>query len=115
MRKCQVRVALLGLPNVNIEGLLVATGENLKCLLAATAWGSTRLLRQPHDPFQAHRAAARRLLLIALPLPFFDRLGDCWVIRLQEEPRCAKTNAGTLLETGFRREGGGRLSPPRYF
>ena len=28
-----------GLVNVNIEGLLVAAGQNLKRLLAATGWG----------------------------------------------------------------------------
>ncbi len=33
------RFRLRGLGNVNIEGLLVATGQNLKRLLAATGWG----------------------------------------------------------------------------
>ncbi len=33
------RFRLRGLENVNIEGLLVATGQNLKRLLAATGWG----------------------------------------------------------------------------
>jgi len=28
-----------GLPNVNIEGLLIATGQNLKRFLAAMCWG----------------------------------------------------------------------------
>ncbi len=33
------RFRLRGLTNVNIEGLLVAAGQNLKRLLAATGWG----------------------------------------------------------------------------
>src|SRR5262249_33977432 len=33
------RFRLRGLDNVNIEGLLVATGQNLKRFLAATGWG----------------------------------------------------------------------------
>ena len=33
------RFRLRGLPNVNIEGLLIAAGQNLKRLLAATGWG----------------------------------------------------------------------------
>jgi hypothetical protein len=32
------RFRLRGLDNVNMEGLLVAAGQNLKCLLAATGW-----------------------------------------------------------------------------
>jgi hypothetical protein len=33
------RFRLRGLANVNIEGLLVAAGQNLKRFLAATSWG----------------------------------------------------------------------------
>ena len=33
------RLRLRGLPNANIQGLLVAAGQNLKRLLAATGWG----------------------------------------------------------------------------
>ena len=33
------RFRLRGLENVNIEGLLIAAGQNLKRLLAATGWG----------------------------------------------------------------------------
>jgi hypothetical protein len=33
------RFRLRGLANVNIEGLLVAAGQNLKRFLAATGWG----------------------------------------------------------------------------
>ena len=33
------RFRLRGLPNVNIEALLVATGQNLKRWLQATGWG----------------------------------------------------------------------------
>jgi hypothetical protein len=33
------RFRLRGLENVNIEGLLVAAGQNLKRWLAATGWG----------------------------------------------------------------------------
>jgi hypothetical protein len=33
------RFRLRGLANVNCQGLLVATGQNLKRLLAATGWG----------------------------------------------------------------------------
>jgi hypothetical protein len=33
------RFRLRGLANVNIEGLLVVAGQNLKRVLAATGWG----------------------------------------------------------------------------
>jgi Transposase DDE domain len=33
------RLRLRGLENANIQGLLIATGQNLKRLLAATGWG----------------------------------------------------------------------------
>jgi Transposase DDE domain len=33
------RFRLRGLANVNIEGLLIAAGQNLKRFLAATGWG----------------------------------------------------------------------------
>jgi hypothetical protein len=33
------RLRLRRLRNVNIQGLLIATGQNLKRLLAATGWG----------------------------------------------------------------------------
>jgi hypothetical protein len=33
---------LRGLPNANMEGLLIAAGQNLKRLLAATGWGRRR-------------------------------------------------------------------------
>jgi hypothetical protein len=33
------QLRLRGLANVNIEGLLIAAGQNLKRLLAATGWG----------------------------------------------------------------------------
>jgi hypothetical protein len=46
---------LRGLENVNIEGLLVAAGQNLKRLLAATGWGRRHapcgsLLALPREP-----------------------------------------------------------------
>jgi transposase len=49
------RFRLRGLSNVNIEGLLVATGQNLKRLLAATGWGRRHapcgsLLDLPMEP-----------------------------------------------------------------
>jgi len=33
------RIRQRGLENVNIEGLLIAAGQNLKCFLAASGWG----------------------------------------------------------------------------
>jgi hypothetical protein len=33
------RLRLRGLLNANIQGLLIATGQNLKRVLAATGWG----------------------------------------------------------------------------
>ena len=36
------RFRLRGLANVNVEGLLVAAGQNLKRFLAATGWGRRR-------------------------------------------------------------------------
>ena len=47
------RFRLRGLENVNIQGLLVAAGQNLKRLLAATGWG------QRHAPLGS---------LVALPM-----------------------------------------------
>ncbi len=49
---------LRGLENANIQGVLVAAGQNLKRLLAATGWG------QRHAPCGS---------LVALPEP------SCWV------------------------------------
>jgi transposase len=51
------RFRLRGLANVNIEGLLVAAGQNLKRLLAATGWG------RRHAPCGSLVALPRRLLL----------------------------------------------------
>jgi transposase len=50
------RFRLRGLDNVNIEGLLIAAGQNLKRLLAATGWGrrhapSGSLLALPRGPW----------------------------------------------------------------
>jgi hypothetical protein len=47
-------VPLRGLENVNIEGLLVAAGQNLKRWLVATGWG------RRHGPLGS---------LLALPAP----------------------------------------------
>jgi hypothetical protein len=49
------RLRLRGLANVNIEGLLVATGQNLKRWLAATGWGRRHapcgsLVALPREP-----------------------------------------------------------------
>ena len=49
------RFRLRGLENVNIEGLLVAAGQNLKRFLAATGWGRRHapcgsLLALPREP-----------------------------------------------------------------
>ena len=49
------RFRLRGLLNVNIEGLLIAAGQNLKRLLAATGWGRRHapcgsLLALPREP-----------------------------------------------------------------
>jgi hypothetical protein len=51
------RFRLRGLANVNIEGLLVATGQNLKRFLAVTGWGrrhapSGSLVALPREPWR---------------------------------------------------------------
>ena len=51
------RLRLRGLPNANIQGLLIAAGQNLKRLLAATGWGRRHapcgsLLALPTPPLQ---------------------------------------------------------------
>ena len=51
------RFRLRGLTNVNIEGLLIAAGQNLKRLLAANGWGRRRapcgsLLGLPREPWR---------------------------------------------------------------
>jgi hypothetical protein len=51
------RLRLRGLLNANIQGLLIAAGQNLKRLLAATGWGRRRapcgsLLALPGEPGQ---------------------------------------------------------------
>jgi len=51
------RLRLRGLRNANIQGLLIATGQNLKRLLAATGWGRRHapcgsLVALPRDPFR---------------------------------------------------------------
>jgi transposase len=57
------RFRLRGLINVNVEGLLVAAGQNLKRLLAATGWGRRHapcgsLLARPESPLW-HPTACR--------------------------------------------------------
>ena len=45
------RFRLRGRPNANIEGLLVAAGQNLKRFLAATGWGTApRPVWEPSGP-----------------------------------------------------------------
>ena len=49
------RLRLRALPNANIQGLLVAAGQNLKRLLAAAGWGRRHapcgsLLALPREP-----------------------------------------------------------------
>ena len=49
------RLRLRGLENANIQGLLIATGQNVKRLLAATGWGRRHapygsLMALPRDP-----------------------------------------------------------------
>ena len=51
------RFRLRELMNVNIEGLLIAAGQNLKRLLAATEWG------RRHAPCGSLMALPRRLWL----------------------------------------------------
>ena len=62
------RFRLRGLENVNIEGLLIAAGQNLKRLLAATGWGRRHapcgsLVALPREPQQA---LSRRQVTICL-------------------------------------------------
>ena len=50
------RFRLRGLENVNIEGLLIAAGQNLKRLLAARGWGRRHaqcgsLVALPREPW----------------------------------------------------------------
>ena len=51
------RLRLRGLENANIQGLLIAAGQNLKRFLAATGWGRRHapcgsLLALPREPEQ---------------------------------------------------------------
>ena len=51
------RLRLRGLENANIQGLLVAAGQNLKRLLAATGWGRRHapcgsLVALPMEPWR---------------------------------------------------------------
>ena len=51
------RLRLRGLTNVNIQGLLIAAGQNLKRFLAATGWGRRHapcgsLLALPEEPWR---------------------------------------------------------------
>jgi hypothetical protein len=51
------RLRLRGLLNANIEGLVIATGQNLKRLLAATGWGRRHapcgsLMARPREPWR---------------------------------------------------------------
>jgi hypothetical protein len=51
------RLRLRGLLNANIQGLLIAAGQNLKCLLAARGWGRRHapcgsLLTLPGEPWR---------------------------------------------------------------
>ena len=58
------RFRLRGLENVNIEGLLVAAGQNLKRLLAATGLGTASCpLWEPRGPPEGATAALSRLRL----------------------------------------------------
>jgi hypothetical protein len=56
------RFRLRGLDNVNIEGLLVAAGQNLKRLLAATGWGRRHA---PCGSLVALPMEARRLATVS--------------------------------------------------
>jgi len=52
------RFRLRGLENVNMEGLLIAAGQNLKRFLAATGWGRRHapcgsLVALPKRPWRA--------------------------------------------------------------
>ena len=53
------RFRLRGLQNVNVEGLLVAAGQNLKRFLAATGWGRRHA---PCGSLMARPESPRRLL-----------------------------------------------------
>ena len=53
---------LRGLPNVNMEGLLIATGQNLKRWLAATGWG------RRHGPAGSLLAAPQAFWLSPTPV-----------------------------------------------
>jgi hypothetical protein len=104
------RVRLRGLANVNIEALLVATGQNLKRLLQATGWGlrgvarhglgrsaGSRLLTRV-DPFDAamrHPPQPRHSIhqghdLLQDAGPFSRRVGalpQYRLIRITTDPR----------------------------
>ena len=56
-RRLLRRLRLRGLLNANIQGLLIATGQNWKRFLAATGWGrrqapSGSLLALPRAPWR---------------------------------------------------------------
>jgi transposase len=57
------RLRLRGLRNANIQGLLIAAGQNLKRFLAATGWG--------RRPFPSGAAEVARSALPPLPVPAF--------------------------------------------
>jgi DDE family transposase len=56
------RFRLRGLASVNVEGLLVAAGQNLKRLLAVTGWGRRHA---PCGSLLALPTAARRLAAVS--------------------------------------------------
>ena len=61
------RFRLRGLKNVNIQGLLIAAGQNLKRFLAATGWGRRMPRVGASWPSGGARAALGRLWVITDP------------------------------------------------
>jgi hypothetical protein len=53
------RLRLRGLMNANIQGLLIAAGQNLKRVLAATGWGGVMLPVEASWPFQRSQGGSR--------------------------------------------------------
>ena len=61
------RLRLRGLENVNIQGLLIAAGQNLKRFLAATGWGRRHAPCGSLWPSREHHGGSRRLRVITYP------------------------------------------------
>ena len=77
------RFRLRGLTNVNIEGLLIAAGQNLKRFLAATGWGGVMPRWEPRGLSRGPVATFGRLRLTHTPPKQATRSAD-----VQSQSQC---------------------------